>query len=238
MTAHELDIVVPVYHEAANVTRMLNAFEKWIQTSFRVLLCYDSEDDDTLPVARAYRPERFEIAFVKNAGQGPLGAVVTGLEATTAPAVLIWPADDDYNARRINALMHAFRSGCDVVSASRFSPGGRTSGYPFGKAVLVRCAGLALYHAVGLPTRDPTNGLRLFSARAAHLPIETTEGHAYSLELLVKSHRRGWRIGEVPVEWHERSHGKSRFRLLKWLPSYARWFGYALATRYTAHEIA
>jgi dolichol-phosphate mannosyltransferase len=50
--------------------------------------------------------------------------------------------------------------------------------------------------------------------------------------LLVKAHRLGWRIGEVPARWFERQHGASRFRVLKWLPAYLRWFRYAFATTY------
>ena len=46
----------------------------------------------------------------------------------------------------------------------------------------------------------------------------------------MKAHRLGWRVGEVPALWFERKHGTSRFRVLKWLPAYLRWYGYAFAT--------
>ena len=55
-------------------------------------------------------------------------------------------------------------------------------------------------------------------------------GFAYSIELLVKAHRLGWRIGEVPAAWLERRAGKSRFQVLKWVPQYLKWFCYAFAT--------
>ena len=48
-------------------------------------------------------------------------------------------------------------------------------------------------------------------------------GFAYSIELLVKAHRLGWPIAEVPFLWHERKAGQSRFRTLRWLPAYLRW---------------
>jgi dolichol-phosphate mannosyltransferase len=47
---------------------------------------------------------------------------------------------------------------------------------------------------------------------------------------LVKTHRLRWPICEVPFEWHERKAGKSRFRVLQWLPAYFVWFRYAFAT--------
>jgi hypothetical protein len=32
------------------------------------------------------------------------------------------------------------------------------------------------------------------------------------------------------VRWFERRHGQSRFRVVKWLPGYLRWYAYAFAT--------
>jgi hypothetical protein len=46
----------------------------------------------------------------------------------------------------------------------------------------------------------------------------------------VKVHRLGWKVAEVPVQWFERRHGPSRFRVLYWLPAYLRWYVYAFAT--------
>ena len=70
---------------------------------------------------------------------------------------------------------------------------------------------------------------RLFSRRVIErIPVESDQGFCYSIELLVKAHRLDWPVAEVPVRWIERRHGQSRFRVLKWLPAYLRWYGYAL----------
>jgi hypothetical protein len=64
------------------------------------------------------------------------------------------------------------------------------------------------------------------------IAIESEHGFCYSIELLVKCHRLRWRIGEVPARWFERAHGASRFQVIKWIPSYLRWYIYAFATTY------
>ena len=64
------------------------------------------------------------------------------------------------------------------------------------------------------------------------IAVESDQGFCYSIELLVKAHRLGWPISELPVRWYERQHGQSRFRVLKWLPAYLRWYFYAFATTY------
>jgi glycosyltransferase involved in cell wall biosynthesis len=227
----ELDIVIPVYNEGENILPVLESFKRNVKTPCRVLICYDRESDNTLPVVRAFPQDAYPVELVKNRGRGALGAVLTGFEESSAPAVLMYPADDDYNAPLIDQMVEKFRQGCDVVAASRFMPGGCMKGCPWLKAVLVRSSAFVLHYLARLPTRDPSNGLRIFSRRTLDtIPIESTVGFAYSIELLVKAHRLGWAIGEVPAAWLERRAGKSRFQVLKWVPQYLKWFLYAFAT--------
>lgn len=229
----ELDLVIPVFHEGANIGGVLDALLDGLTTPFRVLICYDLDEDDTLPACEAHpRRGELDITYVKNPSRGPHAAVCEGLRVSTAPAVLVYPADDDYNAGMLDRMVEAHRKGADIVCASRFIPGGSMVDCPWLKATLLRTAAFTLYHLAGLPTRDPTNGFRLFSRRVVdELLIESTEGFTYSLELLVKVHRLGWRVAEVPARWFERTAGQSRFKVLGWVPAYLRWYRYAFATR-------
>lgn len=229
----ELDLVMPVWQEGENIQRVFEALRRHVKTPFRVLVCYDREDDDTLRVLRAQATPGVWWVPVKNRGQGAFGAVRSGFEASTAAAVLVWPADDDYNPPRIEEMVQRWREGCDVVAASRFMSGGRMERCPWLKAILLRLSAFVLHHVARVPTRDASNGLRLFSRRVIEeIPIESSVGFTYSIELLVKCHRLGWKIGEVPAYWFERTNGRSRFRVLRWLPAYLRWFLYAFATTF------
>jgi glycosyltransferase involved in cell wall biosynthesis len=206
-----------------------------VKTPNRILICYDREDDDTLPAIDSNRPAfvPLTIVFVRNRGRGAHGAVLTGFSASDAPFVLVYPADDDYNAGMLDAMVMEAAKGCDIVCASRFMPGGSMVGCPWLKAFLVRAGNFTLYHFARLPTCDASNGFRLFSRRAVEeIAIESERGFCYSIELLVKCHRLGWRIGEVPARWFQRAHGTSRFQVIKWLPDYLRWYAYAFATTY------
>jgi|ETNmetMinimDraft_33_1059910.scaffolds.fasta_scaffold01675_9 glycosyltransferase involved in cell wall biosynthesis len=235
-----LDIVIPAYNEGKNIVQVLEALLQSVQTPFRILICYDHETDTTLKALQRYRDNPpFEIQFVKNSGDGPHGAVVSGFRCSTAESVLVMPADDTYNAGIIDQMVLKLQKGCDIVAASRFMPGGCMHGAPWLKAFLVRMAAFTLYHAVHLPTRDATNGFRLFSRRVLEeVEIESSQGFAYSLELLVKCHRMGWRIGEIPALWFERAGRKSRFRVIRWLPEYLRWYFYAFATSFPWRKVA
>lgn len=226
-----LDIVVPVYNEGRNILTVLESFRQHVRTPIRVLICYDFDDDDTLRALDGFVDPPFPIIRVKNRGRGLQEAVVTGFRLSDAPAVLVFPADDFYNAGIIDTMYQRFLSGSEIVAGSRFMYGGRLVGCPWLKAFLTRCASYTLHKLTRFPIHDATNGFRLFSRRViTELPIESTQGFALSLELLVKAHRRGWPITEVPAVWIERTEGRSRFRTIRWLPAYLRWYFYALRT--------
>jgi dolichol-phosphate mannosyltransferase len=233
MKTNALDIVMPVYNEGENIVATVDSLLTHVKSPFRLLICYDNDDDNTLPVLQRFAGRRLNLVLVKNRGRGALGAILTGFAASSAPAVLMMPADDDYNAERIDSMVELSRQGAAIVCPSRFMRGGSMVGCPWLKATLVRCTAWFMYHVVGIPTHDPTNGFRLFSRQVLdRIPIESPAGFAYSIELLAKCHRLGWPIAEVPVEWHERKQGTSRFRILKWAPHYLRWVEYALRTRF------
>jgi glycosyltransferase involved in cell wall biosynthesis len=230
-----LDIIIPVYNEGDNIIPTLASIAGAVKTPARVLICYDSDDDNTLPAIRNHAGAfgLLVIEYVRNRGHGAHGAVLTGFASSRTPFVLVQMADDDYNAGIIDSMMRLGEAGCDVVCASRFVPGGSMIGCPWVKAMLARVGNSTLYHLARLPAHDASNGFRLFSRRAIdQISIESESGFCYSIELLVKCHRLGWRIGEVPSQWIERRQGASRFQVVKWLPAYLRWYAYAFATTY------
>lgn len=229
---HQLDIVIPVFNESENITRVLESLKNGVKASFRVLLCYDFEEDTTLPVVKKFlEKSAMEIVLVKNPGRGPHSAILAGFSASQAPAVLVFPGDDDYNAPQLDIMLQKIDEGNDIVCASRFIPGGSMVGCPWLKAFLVRASAFTLFHLARVPSHDPSNGFRMFSQRILKsIPIESSQGFTYSLEILVKAHRLGLKIAEVPVKWFERTAGQSRFRVGGWLLAYLRWYFYAFTT--------
>lgn len=227
------EIIVPVYNEGAGIRRMLDSLKEHLQYPVRVLICYDFEEDSTLQALRDYDAGPLEVVCVRNRTPGPHGAVLSGFAASRAPCVITFPADDDFNAPRVNHLIEAFQKGNEIVVACRFMAGGKMEGCPLLKSILVRTSSFFMYHVAGVPTRDSSNGLRLFSRKTIEtIPIESDTGFVYSIELLVKADRLGWPIAEVPFLWRERATGKSRFRTLKWIPNYLIWVRFALKTRF------
>ena len=225
----ELDIVIPVYNEAANIISVLDSFHRQVKASYRVLIVYDFDEDDTLPAVAGY--PHGEIVLVKNPGRGPNRAMIAGLEHSAAPIVLTHMADDDFNADVFDAMVEKIRAGAEIVTGSRFMKGGCMEGCVWYKTALTKTASFTLYHVGRLPVHDATNAFRMFSRRTLEtVAIESTEGFNVAFELLVKAVRLGWKVDEVPARWYERRAGKSRFRIFDWIGPYFRWYRYHMAT--------
>lgn len=229
-----IDIVIPVYNEGENIVLVLESFRRHVRRPYRVLICYDSEEDNTLAaIARWQGRAEVEITPVRNPGRGVHAAILAGFQASTAPAVFCWMGDDDFNADLIEPMVAKFEEGCDIVTGSRFMKGGCMVGCRFHKKMLTVIANTTLRLLAGIPVHDSTNGIRLFSRRLLEtIPVESSKGFTFTFEMMVKTHRMGWRIAEIPAKWYERKAGVSNFKILPWIKPYLRWYFFAMATRW------
>jgi hypothetical protein len=219
-----------VYNEGANLRAWWEAARRHLPPGTRIRVVYDFDEDDTLPVVRALAADGAPIEPIRNAARGVLGAIVTGLRSVERGPVLVSMADlsDDFGALR--AMLAAYSAGADVVVASRYVRGGRQVGGPWLKGQLSRWGGRSLHWVAGFPVSDATNSFRLYDAQLVrNTVIESTGGFEVGFEITLKAWMRGARIAEVPCTWRDRVAGKSRFRLRKWLPLYARLWARALA---------
>lgn len=231
MQKYPLEIIIPIFNEGKQVINLLKLFDEKIKTKFRILLCYDSEEDDIFEYINILKNFNFEIKLVQNSGQGPCGAIKEGFKFGNSDSVIVYPADDFININILDKMYGEFLNGSEIVVASRFMKGGSMKNCPLLKSILVRSASLSLYLLSSIPVRDASNGFRLFSRKLLNeIKIESEFGFSYSLELLVKCNRLKYKITEIPAIWEERKIGSSRFKILKWLPHYIKWYLYGLAT--------
>jgi dolichol-phosphate mannosyltransferase len=225
-----LTVVVPVYEEGENIRRWWEAARAHLPAGARVRLVHDFEEDGTVPVARALAAEGAPIELLRNGGRGVLQALVTGLRSVEHGPVLVSMADlsDDFSA--VPLMLERWRSGADVVVASRYMPGGRQLGGPWLKGQLSRWGGRSLRWLARFPVSDATNSFRLYDAAMLRdMRFESTGGFEIGFEITLKAWMAGRRVDEVPCTWRDRVAGESRFDLRRWLPRYARLWAQAMA---------
>ena len=238
MNNFPIDVVIPIYNEGKKIIELFHIFNKNIKNKFRVLLCYDDESDNIFKFKDEFKNFKFQVILVKNPKVGPCTAVKEGINFGGSDCVIVYPADDFINYNLIDEMYKSFVDGNDIVVASRFMKGGSMKGCPIIKSILVRLASTTLYLFSSIPVKDASNGFRLFSRKLINVvEIESKLGFAYSLELLAKCNRMKLKIKELPAQWEERSEGSSRFKIIKWLPDYLRWYFYGLGTTWLRKKI-
>lgn len=239
MTSVELDILVPVYNEGANV---LLVYDKMLLSipspiSWRIRFVYDFDEDTTLPFIRTLSEKDPRVSGVKQTfGKGVVNALKFGFSSVHDGAVLVVMGDNSDDLALIPTMLSHFKDGASVVSPSRFSKGGRYIGGSFLKKNLSCLAGRILY-VCGIGTKDPTNNFKLYSGKLLkELEIESEGGFEIALEITAKSALRGDNIKELACTWTDRTLGQSKFQFRKWLPHYLRWFTYYLNRRFLRNQ--
>lgn len=235
-TTLRYSIVVPVYNESEVIGKYCAKAVKELPGNYELLICYDMDEDTTIGAVEKLPDDQkpATIRFVRNQmGKGVRFAIEAGMRAASAPIVLVMMADVSDDFPKVEQMIRYAEAGTDVVCASRYMKGGRQVGGPFFKGQLSRWAGKTLYWFTGLPTHDPTNSFKAYRRDFLQkTPIESSAGFALGIELTVKAHFNGGRVEEIPATWLDRTAGESRFKLMKWLPLYLKWYFWAFRRRW------
>jgi dolichol-phosphate mannosyltransferase len=100
----------------------------------------------------------------------------------------------------------------DIVIGSRRVPGGRTEGWPVSRHVASWLVAWFTRWVLGVPVRDPTGGFRAVRLdvldRIDDRPF--AESYAFQEDFLMRVHRAGGRILEVPITFADRARGSSK----------------------------
>jgi dolichol-phosphate mannosyltransferase len=225
-----LNIIVPVYNEGENIARVHTEIQSKVKTPHRILVVYDFEEDNTLPVAKELQKKDDRLVLVKNQyGRGALNALKSGFAEVKSGPCLVVMGDLSDDLAVVDLMVEKYKEGFKVVCGSRYMKGGSQEGGPFLKRFLSRLAGVSLNWFFGFPVHDATNNFRLYDkALLDEVGIESRGGFELALEITVKAHKKKYPICEVPTTWRDRTAGESRFKLWKWLPNYLRWYFYAI----------
>ena len=227
----KLDIIIPVYNEDDNIIRLLKGLENEILCNFRILICYDSDDDKTLKQIKNNKVIDKELLFIKNPKQGPNSAIIQGINVYQAEIILVYMADDFENIKIINHMIKLIEQGNDLVIPSRFIPGGKMIGGKKIKKKITIIGSYLIYYMAGIPYKDCPNAFKMFSKNLKEkVNLDSTMGFTYALELTAKAHFLKLRITEIPSIWIEAKNRKSSFKIFKWLPYYIYWLIYSLVS--------
>src|SRR4030042_2984702 len=131
-------------------------------------------------------------------------------------AVLQMDADLSHDPRKIPEMVAALEQ-ADVVLGSRYIPGGSLdSDWSWWRRGLSAFGNRYARTILALPVSDVTTGFRLWRASTlSGMPLEKIQsrGYVFLVEMAYIAHCLEHRIGEVPIHFSERQHGRSKMSL-------------------------
>ncbi|MEZ0394525.1 MAG: polyprenol monophosphomannose synthase [Desulfurococcaceae archaeon] len=209
-----VSVVVPTYNERENLPALVERLDEAMRGSgieYELVIVDDSSPDGTADAALELS-ESYPIKVVVRPGRlGLASAVAEGSRRASGEVIVVMDADLQHPPEVVPKLVEAVRGGCDVAVASRYSPGGGTSGFPLERRMISRTATLMAHFLVGPSrrTRDPLSGF--FAARAELLRcLEPTRPRGYKvlLDLLAQFPRAS--VCDVPFTFESRRSGRSK----------------------------
>jgi glycosyltransferase involved in cell wall biosynthesis len=226
LNIYDASVVIPAYNEEINIVRTLELLSDLSEFEIQVIIVVDSENDTTIRALDTVKVKPKDTrVIVQNYGGGPANAIRFGIEKAEAECVIIMMADGSDDARVIPELINLVSRGVSIACASRYMSGGQQIGGVRFKKFLSRTAGKLLFLFAGVGTHDATNSFKAYSREfLAHITIESRSGFEIGIELISKARRMRLPVAEVPTIWLDLKPEESRFKLIKWIPSYLGWF--------------
>lgn len=208
-------VVLPTYNEAENVLALTRAVLA-VDRTLDVLVVDDASPDGTGDLVERERAQEPRLSLLRRAGKLGLGTAYLagfrfGLDHGYG-CVLTMDCDGSHHPRYIPALLESLETH-DMAIGSRYVPGGGIANWPRSRRALSAFANLYARVLLRLHVRDCTSGYRAYTRKVLETvdPFEIrSSGYSFLEEMAWRVTRCGFRIGEVPILFEQRTLGVSK----------------------------
>ncbi len=207
-------VVLPTYNEADNLAPIV---EQVLPYGLDILVVDDGSPDGTGELAEQLRSRHNgRVDVLHRPSKLGLGtAYVAGFQRALAAGydyVLEMDCDFSHDPKYVPAFLERIQT-ADLVLGSRYVSGGGTVNWNVFRRLISRSGSLYSRLMLRLPYHDLTGGFKCFRREVLEqigLDGVRSNGYAFQIELTYRAHRRGFRIVELPILFHERRVGSSK----------------------------
>ncbi len=210
-------IVIPTYNEAENLENLVEVLLA-LPLNISLLIIDDNSPDGTADIAdllaKKHETKLNIIVRPQKAGIG--SAYVLGFrKAIELGADVIIQMDADFSHDPSNLLkMKDDLQSCDVVSGSRYIPGGSLDrDWPMWRKSLSTFGNLYARTILQTPVFDLTTGFRMWKRNTLEqMPLERirSNGYSFQVEMIYIAYLLGFKVKEHPIYFANRQKGKSK----------------------------
>lgn len=209
-------MIVPTYNEKENIARLVGRLRA-LPGDVHVLVVDDNSPDGTGAIVDGLSEADGGVHALHRAGKLGLGTAYKagfayGLDRDY-DFLCTMDADFSHSPESLPELLGKAADGYDLVVGSRYVPGGAVEGWPASRKVLSYGANQLAHLILGVAIRDCTAGFRCYRRRvleAVDLDAIFSSGYSFLIEMAFHVQRAGFRCGEVPITFVNRTEGDSK----------------------------
>lgn len=209
-------VIIPTYNERDNIARLVPDVLAQDER-LDVLIVDDASPDGTGEVANALAAANPRVHVLHRPGKLGLGtAYLEGFAWGLGQGygyLFEMDADFSHNPAHLPQFLDAIER-YDVVLGSRYLEGRVTVvNWPITRLLLSYFANVYARRVTGLPVYDATGGYKCFRRKVLEsidLSRIESEGYAFQIEVTFRAWRRGFRLGEIPIVFVDRTAGESK----------------------------
>lgn len=208
-------VVVPTFDEAENIPRLIPAVLGQAP-HLDMLVVDDGSPDGTADLVKAMQKDDPRIHLIERPGKMGLGtAYVEGFRFAIRHGydrVFEMDADFSHDPAEIPNFLAASEK-ADLVIGSRYTNGVRVLNWPIKRLLLSYFANVYTRFMIGLPLHDATGGFKCYRRavlEAISLDGIRSNGYAFQIEMSFKAWKKGFRLVEIPIVFHDRRSGFSK----------------------------
>lgn len=183
------------------------------------ILVIDSSRDRTPEIAEALGCR--VIRQFPPKGYGP--AMDRALREASGEVVMTLDCDDTYPVEAIPGLLAKLEEGYDLVDGSRLKMG-RPGAMPFTNYLANALFAFTARMLFQIRTTDLHSGMRAYRKSMLERLTWDPQGPALPVELLLRPHKMGFRVTEVPIDYKERIGNTTLHRFSSTLWTFRRIF--------------
>lgn len=210
-------VVMPTYDEAGSLAATVAALFA-AAPGVDLLVVDDASPDGTGAIADDLAAADPRVSVLHRAGKEGLGrAYVAGFHLGLDRGYVViveMDADGSHPASALPALVAALDDPkVGLAIGSRYVPGGGLADWAAGRRLLSRAGNAYARALLRLGVRDVTAGYRAYRAEVLRdLPLDEIDsrGYCFQIDMTLRTLDAGWRIAERPIEFRERTTGRSK----------------------------
>ncbi len=214
-------MIVPTYNESENLARLVGRLRQ-LPGDIHILIVDDASPDGTGAIADAIAACDASVHVLHRTGKLGLGTAYKagfyfGIERGY-DYICTMDADFSHSPESLPDLLNLAAAGYDLVIGSRYVKGGAVVGSPPLRKLISYTANALAHTLLGVTARDCTAGFRCYRRHVLEaIDLETifSSGYSFLVEMAFTVERAGFRIGETPITFVNRTQGASKINKLE-----------------------